>query len=444
MAGSTPVATTLARVVERVLGAPLPIRLRAWDGSEAGPRGGPVGVVRSRRALRRLLWDPDELGLARAYVTGDLDVEGDLYEALSLFWALQRESRISPPRLSLREKAGLFGTGVRLGVVGPRPPAPAEEARLSGTEHTRARDRAAIAHHYDLSNEFYRRVLDPQMAYSCAYWTSREPGYTVEDAQRDKLDLVCTKLGLRPGMRLLDVGCGWGSLSVHAAKHYGVEVLGITLSTEQRQFILDRLEREGLTDRVEVRLQDYRELDEGDDGLFDAIGTLEMGEHVGAGNYPVYAATLFRMLKPEGRLLLQQMSRGATAQGGGAFIESYVAPDMNMRPVGQTIDLLEGAGLEVRDVESIREHYLWTVRAWAQTLEEKWDELVAIVGEQQARVWRLYLAGGGLAFAENRMGVDQVLAVRPTAVGSSGLPRTRAELLAHRAEVARPQEEVSR
>jgi len=245
-------------------------------------------------------------------------------------------------------------------------------------------------------------------------------------------------------MRLLDVGCGWGSLSVHAAKHYGVEVLGITLSTEQRQFILDRLEREGLTDRVEVRLQDYRELNEVDDGLFDAIGTLEMGEHVGAGNYPVYASTLFRMLKPAGRLLLQQMSRGATAQGGGAFIESYVAPDMNMRPVGQTVDLLEGAGLEVRDVESIREHYVWTVRAWAQTLEEEWDELVAIVGEQQARVWRLYLAGGGLAFAENRMGVDQILAVRPTAVGSSGLPRTRAELLAHRAEVARPQEEVSR
>ena len=197
----------------------------------------------------------------------------------------------------------------RLGVLGRRPAVPEAEAVLSGAEHTKARDRDAIAHHYDLSNEFYRRILDPQMAYSCAYWTSREPGYTVEDAQRDKLDLVCTKLGLRPGMRMLDVGCGWGSLSVHAAKYYGVRVLGITLSKEQRQFILDRLEREGLTDQVEVRLQDYRDLDDAVDGQFDAIGTLEMGEHVGAGNYPVYASTLFRMLRPEGRLLLQQAKR---------------------------------------------------------------------------------------------------------------------------------------
>ncbi|MDQ3403578.1 MAG: cyclopropane-fatty-acyl-phospholipid synthase family protein [Actinomycetota bacterium] len=421
-------ASTLARVAERVLGAPLPIRLRAWDGSEAGPPGGPIGIIRSRRALRRLLWDPNELGLARAYVSGDLDVEGDLYEALALFWSLTRESAIRP-KLSLKDKAQLVGIGVTLGVLGKRPPVPAAEARLSGRTHTKARDRAAIAHHYDLSNEFYNRVLDPQMAYSCAYWTSQEPDYTVEDAQRDKLDLVCTKLGLRPGQRMLDVGCGWGSLAIHAAKHYGVKVTGITLSKEQRAFILDRLDEYGLSDQVDIRLQDYRDLT---DEPFDAIGTLEMGEHVGAENYPVYAATLYRMLKPEGRLLLQQMSRGATAQGGGAFIESYVAPDMNMRPVGQTVDFLERAGLEIRDVEALREHYVWTVRAWADTLEEKWDELVAVVGEEQARVWRLYLAGGALAFAENRMGVNQILAVRPTPVGTNGLPRTRAVLLAHR------------
>ncbi|HVK23403.1 MAG TPA: cyclopropane-fatty-acyl-phospholipid synthase family protein [Actinokineospora sp.] len=412
------IASTLARTAERVLGVPLPVRIRAWDDSEAGPPDAPVVIVRSRRPLRRLLWDPDELGLARAYVSGELDVDGDLAEALSLFWSLACDRKIT--KLSVRDKVEVVATGLLLGVFGRRPPAPESEARLAGDRHTKARDRAAIAHHYDLSNAFYERVLDPQMAYSCAYFES--PDQTVEQAQFAKLDLVCTKLGLREGDRLLDVGCGWGSLAIHAAKHYGARVIGITLSAEQRAFILARLGEYGLADRVEVRLQDYRDLA---DEPFDAIGTLEMGEHVGAENYPTYAATLFRMLKPQGRLLLQQMSRGATAQGGGAFIESYVAPDMNMRPVGQTVDLLEHAGLEVRDVEALREHYVWTVRAWAETLEAKWEELVDLVGEQQARVWRLYLAGGALAFQENRMGVHQILAVRPTPTGASGFPATR-------------------
>nr|WP_245572397.1 class I SAM-dependent methyltransferase [Actinokineospora enzanensis] len=401
------------------------MRLRAWDGSEAGPATGPVAVVRTRRALRRLLWDPNELGLARAYVSGDLDVEGDLAEALARFWALTRSGRIGRP--TVRDKVGLVGNALRLGIVGPRPAPPGEEARLSGAKHTKVRDRAAIAHHYDMSNDFYASVLEPNMAYSCGYWTSDAPDYTVEDAQRDKLELVCVKLGLRPGMRMLDVGCGWGSLALHAARHHDVHVTGITLSQQQQEFVQARIEREGLGDRVEVRLQDYRDLA---DEPFDVIGTLEMGEHVGAENYPAYAATLFRMLKPQGRLLLQQMSRGAVAQGGGAFIETYIAPDMNMRPVGQTVDMLESAGLEVRDVEALREHYVWTCRAWGETVERNWGELVALAGEQTARVWRLYLAGSALAFAENRIGVHQVLAVRPTAEGLSGLPRTRAELLA--------------
>ncbi|GAA4415609.1 cyclopropane-fatty-acyl-phospholipid synthase family protein [Actinokineospora soli] len=429
MAVRTPVAATLAELAEGVLGAPLPVRLRAWDGSEAGPVDGPTGVVRNRRALRHLLWSPNELGLARAYVSGDLDVEGDVGVALSRFWALTRGG--AKPRLSLRAKLGLVRTAARLGVLGPRPAIPDAEARLSGEEHSKARDEAAISHHYDFSNDFYRMVLDPQMAYSCGYWTSDAPDYTVEDAQRDKLDLVCTKLGLEPGMRMLDVGCGWGSLAIHAARHYGARVTGITLAKEQRDFILGRLDELGLRDRVEIRLQDYRDLA---DEPFDAIGTLEMGEHVGRANYPVYAATLHRMLKPGGRLLLQQMSRGATAQGGGAFIETYIAPDMNMRPVGQTVDLLEQAGLEVRDVEALREHYVWTVRAWWKTLEQRWADVVALVGEEQARVWRLYFAGGALAFEENRMGVDQVLAVRPTPAGLSGMPRTRADLVARRVE----------
>ncbi|USX56942.1 cyclopropane-fatty-acyl-phospholipid synthase family protein [Lentzea sp. HUAS12] len=407
-------------MAERVLGAPLPIGIRAWDGSVAGPQDGTVLVIRSRDALRRLVWSPNELGLARAYVSGELDVEGDLASGLSQIWGLVRRGVTRRPKIS--EVAKL---AVKLKVLGPNPDAPKEEARLKGALHTKSRDRDAISHHYDLSNAFYQLVLDPSMAYSCAYFTSEDE--SLAQAQHNKLDLVCRKLGLEPGMRLLDVGCGWGSMIIHAAKHYGVHATGVTISAQQREHILKRIEAEGLTGRVEVRLQDYREVR---DEPFDAISTIEMGEHVGESNYPEYASTLYRLLKPEGRLLLQQMSRGRNAPGGGAFIESYVAPDMHMRPVSQTTGFLEGAGLEIRDVHALREHYVWTVRAWADTLEERWDEVVALVGEGQARVWRLYLAGGALTFEEGRMGVDQVLAVRRSENGRSGMPRVRRELVA--------------
>ncbi|MFD9705622.1 class I SAM-dependent methyltransferase [Lentzea sp. NPDC059081] len=414
------VAGQLAGVAERVLGSPLPIGIRAWDGSVAGPQDGTVLVIRSRDALRRLVWSPNELGLARAYVSGELDVEGDLAVGLSQIWGLVRRGVTRRPKVS-----EVVRLAWRLRVIGPNPDAPKEEARLSGALHTKSRDRDAISHHYDLSNDFYQLVLDPSMAYSCAYFTTEDE--SLEQAQHNKLDLVCRKLDLRPGMRLLDVGCGWGSMIIHAAKHYGVHATGVTISAQQRAHILGRIEAEGLQGRVEVRLQDYREVR---DEPFDAISTIEMGEHVGESNYPEYAATLHRLLKPEGRLLLQQMSRGRNAPGGGAFIESYVAPDMHMRPVSQTTGFLEAAGLEVRDVHALREHYVWTVRAWAETLEERWDEVVALVGEGQARVWRLYLAGGALTFEEGRMGVDQILAVRRSENGRSGMPRVRRELVA--------------
>lgn len=414
------VAGQLAGMAERVLGGPLPIGFRAWDGSVAGPQDGTVLVIRSRDALRRLVWSPNELGLARAYVSGELDVEGDLVAGLSQIWGLVRRGVTRRPRVSEVVKLAL-----QLKVLGPNPSAPKEEARLRGALHTKTRDRDAISHHYDLSNAFYQLVLDPSMAYSCAYFTSDED--SLAQAQHNKLDLICRKLDLRPGMRLLDVGCGWGSMIIHAAKHYGVHAVGVTISAQQREHILKRVAAEGLQDRVEVRLQDYREVS---DEPFDAISTIEMGEHVGESNYPTYASTLHRLLKPEGRLLLQQMSRGHNAPGGGAFIESYVAPDMHMRPVSSTTGFLEAAGLEIRDVHALREHYVWTVRAWAQTLEDRWDEVVALVGEGQARVWRLYLAGGALTFEEGRMGVDQILAVRRSENGRSGMPRVRRELVA--------------
>ena len=408
------VAHRLAELAKRALGVELPVGLRAWDGSAAGPLDGPVAVVRDRRALRRLLWDPNELGLARAYVSGDLDVEGDLREGLRRFWALAREKRIRP-KLAMADRAVLSSAAFRLGVLGSRPTPPPEEARLRGRLHTRRRDRAAIAHHYDLSNEFYQAILGPSMAYSSGYWTSANPKYSLAEAQRDKLDVIACKLRLKPGMRLLDVGCGWGSMILHAARRYGVHATGITISAQQRDFVETRIKERGLEDKVSVRLEDYREIT---GGPYDAVSSIEMGEHVGAGNYPRYASALFNAVKPGGKVLIQQMSRGSVAPGGGAFIERYVAPDMTMSPVGTTTDFLERAGFEIRGVAAMREHYVRTVDAWARTVEENWTELVDLVGKGQARVWRLYLAGGALAFEENRMGVNQILVVRPDPISA--------------------------
>jgi cyclopropane-fatty-acyl-phospholipid synthase len=311
--------------------------------------------------------------------------------------------------------------------VGPRPPKPAAEAVLAGEEHTTDRDSDAISYHYDQSNELYATLLDGTMAYSCGYWRADpgQDGYGLAGAQRDKLELVCRKLGLRPGMRLLDVGCGWGSLVLHAAEHHGVTATGVTISARQRDWVEKQVAERGLADRVTVRLQDYRDVPVPAEGPYDAVASIEMSEHVGQEQYPVYAAALHRLVRPGGRVLVQAMSH-PTAPGGGAFIERYVAPDMHMRPVWQTLQLLTAPGLELRDVESIREHYDLTVSAWARTLEERWDDVVALVGLAGARIWRLYLAGGGLTFREGRMGVDQLLLVRPEDDGTSGMPATRA------------------
>jgi len=310
-----------------------------------------------------------------------------------------------------------------MGAIGPPPAPPSMEARLTGRLHTRGRDRAAIAHHYDLSNDFYRLLLDEHMAYSSAYFTGE--GQSLHDAQTAKLDLVCRKLDLKPGMRLLDIGCGWGSLIMYAAEHYGVSATGITLSTQQRDFVADQVRTRQLDRRVELRLMDYREFGALQEACaaFDGVAAVEMGEHVGEQHYPQYAGIMYRALRPAGRLLLQQMSRRAdAAPGGGPFIETYIAPDMHMRPLSQTLSYLEGAGFEVRDVQAMREHYVKTVDAWLQTFEDRLDEFVAMLGEQSARVWRLYLAGGRLAFEEARMGVDQILAVKTTAEGAVALP----------------------
>ncbi len=426
-------AQRLVDLTSAAIGGAVPFRIRAWDGTEAGAGSdAPTVVVHSRRALRRLLWSPDETGLAEAYITGDLDVDGDLRTGLATMWAAFNGGAVRTPTLGTLLR--LVPDAVRLGALGRRPPAPGDRSKLSGEQHSRERDRAAIAHHYDLSNEFYELLLDPSMAYSCGYFVDGPDG-DLADAQRAKLDLVCRKLGLIAGASHLDIGCGWGSLICHAAEHFGTHSTGVTLSAQQHAAVTARIERQGLQDRVQVRLADYRELAATagrstgvpgvQAGAFDAVSTIEMGEHVGDAEYPAFARILFDVLRPGGRALIQQMSRGANAPGGGAFIETYIAPDMHMKPLSTTLGLLAGSGLEIRDVHALREHYDWTVQAWGRTLEEEWPRVEQLLGPVGARVWRLYLVGSGLSFAENRMGVDQILAVKPLAGGASAMPTSR-------------------
>jgi cyclopropane-fatty-acyl-phospholipid synthase len=402
-----PAALLVADVAEALLGARLPFGVRCWDGSEvAGRPGGPVVVVRSPKALRRVVYDASELGLARAYVSGDVDVEGHLSAVLRFPDTLPARPRLRLDRRILRP---LVADLVRAGVLGWPPRPPAEESRLRGTRHSLRRDRAAIIHHYDVGNAFYELLLGPSLVYSCAYYAS--PATSLEEAQRAKLDLVCRKLGLQPGMRLLDIGCGWGSLVLHAAAGYGVRAVGVTISPEQARYARERVSAAGLEEQVEIRLQDYREES---DGPYDAIASVGMAEHVGRAQLPVYAERLHGLLPPGGRLLHHAIARGPDAGPEHAdprsFLTRYVFPDGDLQPLAHHVGVLEGAGFEVRDVEGLREHYALTCGAWVRNLENRWEEAVRLVSPGRARVWRLYLAGAVLAFEGRRVGVNQVLA----------------------------------
>ncbi|HET9724598.1 MAG TPA: class I SAM-dependent methyltransferase [Actinomycetota bacterium] len=413
----------MADVVGAVLGPDLSIAVETYDGGHIGPDDVPATlVIRSPDAIRRIVTAPGELGVGRAYVAGELDVEGDIYAALSSMRERLPSVRVGPRALG--DLARILGAdGLR------RLPPPAEEARLRGRRHSKRRDAAAIAHHYDVSNRFYERVLGPSMTYSCAVWSS--PRVSLEDAQAAKYDLICRKLALREGMRLLDVGCGWGGMAMHAARHHGVRAVGVTLSREQAVWAQKAVAEEGLADRVEIRLQDYRDVR---DGPFDAISSIGMFEHVGLRNLGRYFGRTYRLLRPEGRMLNHGISRPAARRRRpgrrppvtrarlrrNSFVDRYVFPDGELHEIGAVISSMQAAGFEVRHVESLREHYALTLRAWVRNLEERWDEAVAEAGAARARIWHLYMAASALNFEAGRTQVHQVLAVRSPG-GRSGL-----------------------
>ena len=425
-AGAGPgVAAAARRALERVAGGrlvPLPVTLSFWDGSRlpGATPAAPEVIVRSPAAVAHVLHRPSELGLARAWVTGALDVDGDPGAVLAVRHAFDGV------HLSRADRARLALAAVRVAGAGVlrQPRVPDVEARAQGRRHSLARDRASIRHHYDVSNRFYELLLGPTMVYSCAYFADPEEGLDV--AQERKLERICRKLRLAPGERFLDIGCGWGSLLLQAAARHGVHGVGVTLSDAQARYARERIRRAGLADRVEVRVADYRELR---DGPFDKIASVGMYEHVGRGELDRYVASVGSLLRPGGLFLNHGIARlHSDPPAPDTFIARYVFPDGELHPVSDVMASMRDAGLEVRDVESLREHYVLTLRRWAANLAAHRGEAIAEVGEARERVWRLYMPGAAQAFADGEITVYQVLAARRDA--PHDLPLTRGDLLA--------------
>jgi cyclopropane-fatty-acyl-phospholipid synthase len=411
-------AEVLAPLFTALLGEPLPVRISMWDGSGLGPIDAPAEVVvRTPDAIRRVLFAPNEVGFGRAYVMGEIELEGDAFEAFRVM------SRVAPDdlRIGARTLATTLAGAARLGVIGRPLTPPPEEARLGGRLHSRRRDAAAISHHYDVSNDFYRLVLGETMTYSCGRFVSDRA--TLDEAQRAKHELVCRKLGLQPGMRLLDIGCGWGEMVLHAAAHHGVSAVGVTLSVPQAELAAKRVAEAGLSGQVDIRIADYRDLS----GRFDAVSSIGMFEHVGWDQAAAYFETVASLLEPGGRFLNHAISTPNGAQfDRRSFVARYVFPDGELHDVAAVCHGVQQAGLELRDVETLREHYALTLRQWVANLDRQWSEAVALVGVRRARVWRLYMTGAAVGFAEGEMSLHQVLAVRPDGQQRSGMPLTRA------------------
>jgi cyclopropane-fatty-acyl-phospholipid synthase len=411
--------------------------VRFWDGTtDRGQSARPpfTLVLNRPAALRRMLLPPNELSIVESYIAGDVDIDGSMEAASNLSEAIggRLRSPVAVARL-VRLVLGLPGQEED-DLADIKFP---DQARKLGPRHTPVRDAAAIHYHYDVGNNFYKLWLDRRMVYSCAYFRSAED--SLDTAQEAKLDLICRKLRLKPGERLLDIGCGWGGLIMYAAEHYGVDATGITLSANQAALAKERIERAGLGDRCRVAIRDYRTLNAGDG--YDKISSIGMVEHVGATHLPVYFASAFRALRPGGLFMnhgIVSLSEPRPRSLGervfrkfwraDAFIDTYVFPDGKLTAAHDVIAAAEGAGFEVRDVESLREHYAMTLRHWVRALEEKSEDAVALVGNHHFRVWRLYMAASANAFTKAAINVIQTLLAKPDAQGYSSIPLTREDL----------------
>ncbi|MHB9034192.1 MAG: class I SAM-dependent methyltransferase [Anaerolineae bacterium] len=409
-----------------IFGSKPPFTVKLWDGSvwpDDNPRPAAL-LLQHPGALRAMFLPGGELGLGEAYLYDDFDIEGSVEQ---LFTAAQQVLAAGP---SLAEKLHLAALLRQLPNQSRREAALKAQAggrgraHLSGKVHSLERDKAAIRYHYNVSNEFYALFLDPQMVYSCAYFKSADKDLAA--AQEDKLDYICRKLRLRPGQRLLDIGCGWGALALHAAAKYGVDATGITLSQPQVDLANERIRQAGLSERCRVLLQDYRELPA--DGSYDALVSVGMFEHVGAALLPAYFKQAYDLLKPGGVFLNHGIAmRGSDTAGRiKGFSESYVFPDGELAPLHTTLTCAEKVFFEVRDVESLREHYMLTLRRWVRRLESNHEEALKHVTEPVYRVWRLYMSGSAEGFASGRNTVYQMLLLKPTGA-PSGLPLTRAD-----------------
>lgn len=424
------VSDTVRAIASEIVGESLPIRIVTPDGTSIGPSNAPASlIVRNDDAIRHLVRAPGELGFARAYVSGSIDIEGDIFAVVALH-RIVPDVRRHPAKVA--RLAHLVGPAAVWGPID----IPPEEVTIgpSWLSHSRQRDAASISHHYDVSNDFYSLILGPSWTYSCAVFET--PQDSLEQAQWNKYELICRKLGLEAGMRLLDVGCGWGGMIMHAARHHGVRGVGITISENQYELARARVREAGLDGQVEIRKADYRDLD--DREPFDAISSIGMVEHVGRDHLRPYFEILHSLLRVEGRLLNHQIGRtperkprsrirsDRTRLHTRGFVHRYVFPDGELHELGDLIGVMQRSGFEVRHAESLREHYERTLRLWVTNLERNWDQAVDLTSEGRARVWRLYLAASAITFATNETQVHQVLAVRTDeGTGSSGLSAVR-------------------